>query len=118
MNTRIAETIDARDHFLNKRTVTVTHEGHPPSSGKDKPSDKHVPSELDVTSKRNDHESALPAETKSVEETHKEEEESKAETVEHTVSAVPKPKLLKLVLPRFKGDITTFQPFWDSFRVQ
>ena len=32
MNTRIAETIDARDHFLNKRTVTVTHEGHPPST--------------------------------------------------------------------------------------
>ena len=106
VNTRIAETIDACDRFLKNRTVTSTHEGHPSSSVTDKPSDKHAPSESDVTSERNNHESTLPAETKNM-------EESKAETVEHTVSTVPKPKLLKLVLPRFKGDI---QSFWASFQ--
>ena len=93
--------------FLRAALEDGTHESHLPSSGTDKSSDKCVPSESDVTSEGSDHKSTLPAETKS-------KEESKAETVEHIVSVVPKPKLPKLVLPRFKGDITTFQSFWDT----
>jgi len=38
------------------------------------------------------------------------------EVTEHSLSAAPKPKLPKLVLPRVKGDITMFQSFWDSFQ--
>ena len=111
VNTRIVETIEACDRSLKNCASTVTGEKQPPSSGKDTTLDKPAHTEADSTVERNTHEPTLPAETKSVEESRK-----KEETMEHTMSTVPKPKLPKLVLPRFKGDITTFQSFWDSFQ--
>ena len=34
---------------------------------------------------------------------------------EHMAAHTVKPKLPKLTLERFKGDVTTFQSFWDRF---
>jgi len=39
VNARVVEMIDACDCFIKNCPVTVTHGGHPPSSGKDAPSD-------------------------------------------------------------------------------
>ena len=94
--------------------MTGTHGSHLPSSDKNTSYDKPVQFETHVTSEESTNASEKSmAETKAKEKGHADVE--KHEVTEHSLSAAPKPKLPKLVLPRFKGDITMFQSYWDGY---
>ena len=114
VNAHVIETIEACDRFLKSSTDMVTRESHPPSSDTEASPDKTVLSETDVTSDKVTKEGSQSeseaihgtVETKAKKESHT--GGARLESEERSLSTAPKPKLPKLVLPRFKGDITMF----------
>ena len=128
VNTRVSETIEACERFLESVTSKTAVSTNKPSKSdtltdqdtsfreNTTPYDAHSNKDLssDETTKSSQ------SEQNSASETNVKKGDGVGVTrpvdTGHYSSIAPRIKLPKLVLPRFKGDITMFQSFWDSFQ--